>query len=178
MKTSHTLAALVLCLGAQAATAPAVAGARAKGIGAGIKIEAPAEKIWARIGKFQDMSWHPGVSKTEGTGGEELGATRILHLTSGGTVEQKLLLKEPLSYLAVSKRVDAKAFPVQEFSLDVRVRKESDSKSDVGFSGSFWLMVADDDSDAAAVEALDQTVRDFLDEGLQNLKREIESRPK
>jgi hypothetical protein len=177
MKTSHTLAALVLCLGAQAATAPAAAGLRAKGIGPGIKIEAPAEKIWARIGNFQDMSWHPGVSKTEGTGGEELGATRILHLRSGGTVEQKLLLKEPLSYLAVSKRVDAKAFPVREFSLDVRVLKESDSKSEARLGGTITHMVADDGSDAVAVEALDQTVRDFLNAGLQSLKREIESRP-
>jgi hypothetical protein len=30
-----------------------------------VEINAPAEKVWAKIGNFQDMSWHPAVEKTE-----------------------------------------------------------------------------------------------------------------
>jgi hypothetical protein len=37
-------------------------------------------------------------------------------------------------------------------------------------------MVADGGEDDAASEAIDQTVRDFLDAGLQSLKREMEAR--
>ena len=36
-----------------------------------IEIAAPAEKVWAVIGNFQDLSWLPAVAKTEGTGDNE-----------------------------------------------------------------------------------------------------------
>jgi hypothetical protein len=146
------------------------------GIMRNITIEAPAAKVWARVGKFQDMSWHPDVRKTDGTGGEELQATRVLHLASGGTVAQTLVDREALSYLGASKRVDAKALPVDEFSLDVRVLEGSASKCQVNLSASIVHMVADGGKDDAASEAIDQTVRDFLDAGLQSLKREMEAR--
>ena len=31
-----------------------------------VEINAPADKVWAVIGNFQDMSWHPAVAKLEG----------------------------------------------------------------------------------------------------------------
>ena len=44
-----------------------------------MEINAPADKVWAVIGNFQDMSWLPPVEKTEGTGGNEPDkATRVL----------------------------------------------------------------------------------------------------
>src|SRR5262245_40114818 len=99
MPIPNPVAALALSLGVLATAVPAVAGPRIKGIMQDITIKAPAEKVWARVGKFQDMSWHPRVTKTEGTGGEELQATRTLHLAGGGVVEQTLMYKDPMSYL-------------------------------------------------------------------------------
>lgn len=40
-----------------------------------IEINAPVEKVWAVVGNFQDMSWHPAIAKTEGSGGNSDGAT-------------------------------------------------------------------------------------------------------
>ena len=31
-----------------------------------VEINAPADKVWAVIGNFQDMSWHPAVAKLGG----------------------------------------------------------------------------------------------------------------
>ncbi len=55
-----------------------------------IEINASPDKVWAVVGNFQDMGWHPAVAKTEGTGGNDVGATRKLTLKSGGTIEEKL----------------------------------------------------------------------------------------
>lgn len=33
-----------------------------------VEINAPADKVWAVIGNFQDASWIPAVAKTEGKG--------------------------------------------------------------------------------------------------------------
>jgi hypothetical protein len=56
-----------------------------------VDINAPADKVWAVIGNFQDMSWHPAVAKLEGTGGNDANATRTLTLQSGGTIAEKLI---------------------------------------------------------------------------------------
>ena len=55
-----------------------------------IEINAPADKVWAAVGNFQDMSWLPIVAKTEGTGGNDVNATRKLTLKNGGIVEEQL----------------------------------------------------------------------------------------
>jgi len=55
-----------------------------------IDIEAPAADIWDVIKNFDDMSWHPGIANTEGTGGNEKGATRVLTLAGGGTITEFL----------------------------------------------------------------------------------------
>src|SRR5690606_20998357 len=34
-----------------------------------VEIAAPADKVWAIVGNFQDVSWHPAFIKTEGKGG-------------------------------------------------------------------------------------------------------------
>ena len=38
---------------------------------------APGE-VWAAIGNFQDMSWHPAAFATSGDGGNEIDATRVI----------------------------------------------------------------------------------------------------
>ena len=41
-----------------------------------VDIAATAAKVWARVANFQDMSWLPVVARTEGQGGNEVGAFR------------------------------------------------------------------------------------------------------
>ncbi len=93
-----------------------------------IEINAPADKVWAAIGNFQDMSWHPAIAKTEGSGDNGTGAKRKLTLKSGGTIEEALT-----SYKAEAKTfayeitaVDVKTLPVSNYSSSIRVSGEGD----------------------------------------------------
>ncbi|MEL6513184.1 MAG: SRPBCC family protein, partial [Pseudomonadota bacterium] len=51
----------------------------------------PAE-VWAGIGNFQDMSWHPAVHSSTGENGNQIDATRILTLAeeNGPTIAEIL----------------------------------------------------------------------------------------
>jgi mxaD protein len=53
-------------------------------------IDASAADVWEVIKNFDDMSWHPGIKSTDGTGGNEKGATRVLTLTDGGKITEFL----------------------------------------------------------------------------------------
>lgn len=55
-----------------------------------VDIEAPAAEVWEIVKNFDDMSWHPSIKSTEGTGGNEKGATRVLTLADGGTITEEL----------------------------------------------------------------------------------------
>ena len=66
-----------------------------------VEINAPADKVWAVIGNFQDMSWHPAVAKVEGKGDNDADATRVLTLASGGTIAEKLIGNDAAKHLQV-----------------------------------------------------------------------------
>lgn len=55
-----------------------------------VDIEASADEVWDIIKNFDDMSWHPAMKSTEGTGGNEKGATRVLTLVDGGEITEYL----------------------------------------------------------------------------------------
>ena len=50
------------------------------------------EEVWAVIGDFQDMSWHPAVFSTTGENGNEIDATRhlVLGAEGGPTIDEVL----------------------------------------------------------------------------------------
>ena len=51
----------------------------------------PADKVWAVIANFHDLSWHPAIEKTEGEGGNDPGAKRTVTITGGGKIFEELL---------------------------------------------------------------------------------------
>jgi hypothetical protein len=141
-----------------------------------VEINAPADKVWAVVGNFKDMSWHPAVAKTEATGGE-VGATRVLTLKSGGTIDNKLIgldaAKMTLKYEI--PKVDPKVLPVNNYSASITVKGEGD-KSTVEWKGAFYRGFMNNDpppelNDAAAAKA----VKDMYRAGLDSLKQKIES---
>ena len=141
-----------------------------------IEINAPADKVWAVIGNFQDMGWHPAFAKTEGTGGNDANATRKLTLASGGTIEEKLNKYDTdgksLSYEITS--VDVKVVPVSNYSSTISVKGDGD-KSTVEWKGAFYRGYVNNDpppelSDEAAVKAITGVFKD----GLAALKKKIE----
>lgn len=141
-----------------------------------IEINAPADKVWAVIGNFQDMGWHPAFAKTEGTGGNDANATRKLTLASGGTIEEKLNKYDTdgksLSYEITS--VDVKVVPVSNYSSTISVKGDGD-KSTVEWKGAFYRGYVNNDpppelSDEAAVKAITGVYKD----GLAALKKKLE----
>jgi len=142
-----------------------------------VEINAPPEKVWEVIGNFQDMSWHPAIAKTEGKGGNDVNATRKLTLTSGGTIDEKLVKYDPdkKMYKYEITDVDVKVLPVKNYSSFLSVKGEGD-KSTVEWKGAFYRGFMNNDpppelSDEAAVKAVTGVYRS----GLDALKKKMEA---
>lgn len=141
-----------------------------------IEINAPVDKVWAVIGNFQDMSWHPAFAKTEGTGGNEAGATRKLTLASGGTIDEKLIKHsdEDRSLAYEITAVDVKVVPVSNYSSTISARGTAE-KTIVEWKGAFYRGYVNNDpppelSDEAAVKA----ITGVYQSGLAALKKKLE----
>jgi len=142
-----------------------------------IEINAPADKVWAAMGTFHDMSWHPAFTKTEGEGGNEAGADRTLVLESGDKIEEKLIKYdgEKMHYKYEITKVDVKVVPVSNYSAMISVKGDGD-KSTVKWKGAFYRGYVNNDpppelSDEAAVKA----ITGVYQSGLKALKKKVES---
>lgn len=134
-----------------------------------VELNAPVDKVWAAIGNFQDMSWHPAVEKTEGTGGNAVGATRKLTLKGGGVIEEKLnkYNAETHTYAYEITNVDVKVLPVNNYSSSLSVSGEG-GKSTVEWKGAFYRGFVNNDpppelNDEAAVKAVTGVYKAGLD---------------
>jgi hypothetical protein len=141
-----------------------------------IEINAAADKVWALVGNFQDMSWHPAVAKTEGKGGNDVNATRTLTLKNGGTIDEQLDVYDAAehTYAYEITKVDVKVLPVNDYSSHITVTANGD-KSTVEWRGAFYrgYMLNDPPpelNDEVAVKAVTGVYKD----GLAALKKKLE----
>lgn len=143
-----------------------------------VEINAPADKVWATIGNFQEFGWHPAIEKTEGEGGNEAGAKRTLTLKGGGQIFEELLdhNADAKSMKYIITEVDVKVLPVNNYSSTISVEDLGGGKSKVTWRGAFYRGYMNNDppedlSDAAAVKAVTGVYRGGLDE----LKKTLEA---
>jgi len=168
--------ALSLAFLAALATAAAAHGPTRQKVTKSVEVNAPAAKVWSLIGNFQDMSWHPAVEKTEGSGGNEPGAKRTLTLKGGGTIEEALTKYDAgHSYAYEITNVDVKVLPVQNYSSSLRV-EEDGGKTTVTWRGAFYRGYLNNDpppelNDEAAVKA----VTGVYEAGLAAIKKAMEA---
>lgn len=141
-----------------------------------IEINAPADKVWAVLGKFNDFSWHPLIGKTEGQGDNKPDATRKLTMKSGGAMDEKLIKHSDAdkTYSYEITAVDVKVLPVANYAATFKVTGEGD-KSVVEWKTAFYRGYALNDpppelSDEAAVKA----ITDMVKAGLDGLKLKVE----
>jgi carbon monoxide dehydrogenase subunit G len=107
-------------------------------------VAAPPAEVWAYIGDFQDMSWHPAVHKTDGSNGNEIDATRLLTLgEEGGPTIAEILYKysdtekkRSYSYRITSVKVET--LPVTNYSSHLTVKPGEDGGSLVEWRGAFY----------------------------------------
>ena len=143
-----------------------------------IEINAPPDKVWAIIGNFQDMSWHPAVQKTEGKGGNGDGATRVLTLGPGAVVADEINKYDAAKMMYSYKitEVDVKVLPVTNYSSTITVTPVDGGKSSVEWKGAFYRGFPNNDpppelSDEAAVKAITSVYQ----AGLDALKKKAET---
>lgn len=143
-----------------------------------IEINAPPATVWSVVGNFGDMSWLPGVVKTEASGDKTPDqAKRELTLSSGGVVDE-ILTKYDDAGMSLSyriERVDMKVLPVNNYSSTIKVTAADGGKSLVEWKGAFYRGFMNNDpppelSDEAALKA----VTDIYKKGLAGLKEKVE----
>ncbi len=142
-----------------------------------VTINASPDKVWDAIKNFGDLNWHPAVEKTEGKGGNEVDATRVLTLKGGATIDEILYnySDEDKSYSYRITKVDVKVLPVNNYSSTISVSEADGGKATVTWKGAFYRGYMNNDppeelNDAAAKKA----VMGIYTSGLEALKKKIE----
>lgn len=143
-----------------------------------VEINAPIEKVWAKLANFQDMSWHPAVAKTEGARGNEPKATRVLTLQNGGVINETLetYAADKFSYSYTISNVELTVLPVSNYSSRITAKAGDGGKTVVEWTGAFYRGYPNNDpppelNDEAAVKAVTGVYR----AGLEGLKKAAEA---
>ncbi|WP_075215577.1 SRPBCC family protein [Mongoliimonas terrestris] len=139
------------------------------------EINAPADKVWAAVSNFQDLSWVPGVAKVEGSG-SEVGSKRTITLENGETLTETVD-KLDAAKMMIMYRADAdnvKFLPVTNYSSRLTV-KANGSGSTVTWWGAFYRGYPNNDppadlNDETALSA----VTGLYNAGLDGLKKKLE----
>ena len=135
-------------------------------------VAAPPAEVWAAIGNFQDMSWHPAVAKTTGEGGNEIDATRVLNLgAEDGPTIAEVLYKysdEKRSYSYRITEVDVAVLPVTNYSSHLTVKDGANGGALIEWRGAFYRGYPNNDpppelNDEAAIAAVSAVYRAGLD---------------
>lgn len=136
------------------------------------EVAAPPEDVWAVIGDFQDMSWHPAVFSSTGENGNEIDATRILTLgEEGGPTISEVLYKydtEKMTYSYRITEVDVNVLPVSNYSSHLTVTQLENGNSLVEWRGAFYRGYPNNDppenlNDEAAIAAVTGVYQAGLD---------------
>ncbi|MFG6079642.1 SRPBCC family protein [Paracoccus litorisediminis] len=131
------------------------------------KLNATPDEVWAAIGKFEDMGWHPAIAKTEITGDGSVDkpekSTRILHLKSdaGDPTITEVLSKIQPDKRCYSYRIEAvevSVLPVTNYASTICVKDEG-GKATVAWRGGFYRGFPNnepppDQNDEAAIAAV------------------------
>lgn len=136
------------------------------------EVAASPEEVWAAIGNFQDMSWHPAVHATTGENGNEVDATRLLTLgAEGGPTIAEVLYKysaEKMSYSYRITEVLVDVLPVTNYSSHLTVKPRDGGGALIEWRGAFYRGYPNNDppenlNDAAAIAAVSGVYQAGLD---------------
>lgn len=136
------------------------------------EIAAEPAEVWAVVGNFQDMSWHPAVHSSTGEGENAIDATRVLTLgQEGGPTISEVLYKyseEKMSYSYRITDVLVEVLPVTNYSSHLTVKPGASGGSIVEWRGAFYRGYPNNDpppelSDEAAIAAVTGVYQGGLD---------------
>lgn len=136
------------------------------------EIGAEPADVWAAVGNFQDMSWHPAVHSSTGVSDNAIDATRVLVLgAEGGPTISEILYKyseEKMSYSYRITDVLVEVLPVTNYSSHLTVKPGASGGSIVEWKGAFYRGYPNNDpppelSDEAAIAAVTGVYQAGLD---------------
>lgn len=149
-----------------------------------ITIKAEPARVWAIVGNFQDVSWHPLIAAAHGEGGSAVGASRTITLKEGKSFKGGGDLVESLddydaagmSYAWRLEEEDVQIFPVSFYSAVLSVKPAADGGSEVVWEGRFYRGETGNEPppelDDAAAEA---AMGELLQAGLEGIRRRAEA---
>lgn len=138
-----------------------------------IEINALVDAVWASIGNFGDMSWHPAVTKTEITSGtnNEVGATRVLVLPDGGKINEVLTSRDAAS-MTMKYDITESVLPLREYSATILVQSAGEGKSTVTWRSMFKRKdPANPPKEGEDDKTAKDTILNIFKTGLENLKK-------
>ena len=150
-----------------------------------ITINAPAEKVWAIIKDFGDMSWLPSVKSTSVQGGNKKGAIRVLTLKDGGTITEELKKYDDktmsyhykitemstvktITHAGVEEKVPA--LPVDNYAASIELTDKVGSTVVTWKAGYYRAYMNNNPPEEMNEEAANSAVTGVLQAGLKNLK--------
>lgn len=107
------------------------------------EINAPAAEVWAVVGDFYDMSWHPAVHETKGDGTlepDKSKRTLVLGQAGGPEIVETLYKWRPekMSYSYFITEVDVEVVPVTNYSSHLTVKAVDENTSTLEWKGAFY----------------------------------------
>ena len=159
----HTVAGLVLALGASSGFAANVLSVKEK-----VELSVTPEKAWDVIKDFDGwQNWHPAVASTEITSGKgnARGTVRVLTTKDGAKITEKLVRYQSKAF-AYTYTITDGPLPVTDYTSTLQV-KASKSGSVVLWSSHFRAKEGTPDADAV------KAIRDIYQAGLNNLKTKV-----
>jgi mxaD protein len=150
-----------------------------------ITINAPAEKVWALIKDFGNMSWHPDIFNTSSEGGNKKGGTRVLTLKDGNTITEELKkyddakmsyaykitemsTAKTITHAGVEEKVPA--LPVDNYSASIEITAKGDSSVVAWTAGYYRAYTNNNPPEEMNEETANAAVNAVLKAGLISLK--------
>lgn len=144
---------------------------------ASVEINAPVDKVWAAVGDFGNMDWHPAVTETriEGAGTDD--AVRTLVLESGDTIVEEIRRydEERMTYAYRATEFDVDVLPVSNYTGTITVSENEDGTSTVLWRAAFTRAEQQNDPpEHLNEEAAHAAINALYEEGLASLKEQVE----
>lgn len=139
-----------------------------------IQVAASPAKVWAVVGHFGDLNWHPVIASTEITKGKDgrKGAERTLTAKDGAKFVEELLMRSDREQ-SIKYRFVSAPLPVSDYVATLKVRKAK------GGSTIVWSSQFRRKDEKPAGGADDTGVRKIVSgiytSGLDSLKKQLEA---
>ncbi|MBY6240856.1 SRPBCC family protein [Methylosinus sp. Sm6] len=145
-----------------------------------ITIAADPKAVWAVAGKFDGLAaWHPSIQSVEATGGDAIGAERVLTFRKGGTLKESLDEYDPAAFKYSYRMADPNldVLPISSYSVTFAIKPAAGGGSEVQWYGRLYRGdTGNEPPDNLSDDAARTAMSEFLSSGLKGLKSKVEAK--